>query len=249
MLAKNILEELGLNKSKADIYLAALEIGTGSAQQIANHARLPRTTVHEILQHLVALGLVGFVTKGRTRVYSAEPPEKLKVLLKEKEAKLEKALPELAALFNTVGVKPRVRFYEGEAGIKTVFEDTLSVSNKLLRAILSMKDLYEMPGKDYVNAYTRRRIEAGIKLRVVRSEGNEVEKVWPSSTKDSRELHYSPDGVVFPMTLYIYDNKIGVMSSKKENFGMIIESPDLYQTMKNMFDVMWQVTRVMKPVD
>ncbi|MBI5622129.1 helix-turn-helix domain-containing protein [Candidatus Falkowbacteria bacterium] len=249
MSTKNILEDLGLTKSKADVYLAALAVGSGSAQEIANRAGLPRTTTHEILQTLVGMSLIGFVTKGRTRIYSAEPPEKLKILLKEKEARLEKALPELSALFNTSGIRPRVRFYEGEDGIKTVFEDTLTVSNKLLRSILSMKDLYEMPGKDYVNAYTRRRIAAGIKLRVVRSEGKEVEKVWPASTRDSRDLHYAPDDMFFPMTVYIYDNKLGLISSKKENFGMIIESPDLYQTMKNMFEVMWQVTRVMKPVD
>lgn len=51
------------------------------------------------------------------------------------------------------------------------------------------------------------------------------------------------------MTVYLYDNKVGIIGTEKENFGMIIESLDFYQTQKNLFDVLWQVTRVGKRRD
>lgn len=249
MNIEKILAELGLTKSKGAVYLAALNVGTGSVQDIAKVAHLPRTTVHEILQHLSVLGLVGFITKGRTRIYNVQPPIKLKALLKEKERRLETVLPELALLFNTKGIRPRVRFYDGIEGIKTVFEDTLTVSNKLLLGILSMEDLYKIPGKDFMDYYVKERVGAEIKLRVIRSQAKEIEETWPSSGKENRELRYASEEMIFPMTIYLYDNKVGLIGTQKENFGMIIESSDFYQTMKNLFDVMWQVTRVSPKVD
>lgn len=249
MSINSILAELGLSKSKGAVYLASLETGTGSVVEIAKRARLPRTTVHEIMQQLLELGLVSFVTKGRAQIYTAEPPTKLKSLLKDKERKLESILPELTSMLSTSGVKPKVRFYEGVEGIKAVFEDTLTVNDKVLRAILSMADLYDTPGKIFMDHYTARRVAAGIKLNVIRSEAKEVEETWPASAKENRELHYAPKDMAFPMTMYLYDNKVGIIGTQKENFGMIIESADFFLTQKNLFEIIWQVTKVAKKID
>jgi len=249
MKIEKVLQELGLTKNKGVVYLAALNTGKGSALDIAKRAGLPRTTTHEILQHLIDLGLISYVLKGRKRIYNVEPPTKLKTLLHEKERILESALPELASLLNTTGIKPKVRFYEGVAGVKTVFEDTLTVSTKLLRGILSMEDLYKIPGKDFMGDYVKRRVDTGIKLKVIRSEQKEIETTWSLSTQENRELHYAPQDMIFPMTIYIYDKKVGIIATQKENFGMIIESEDFYTTFKNLFEVMWQVTRVGKNID
>lgn len=244
MQLESILKELGLNKNKGTVYMAALAVGYGTAQDVAKKARLPRTTVHEILQQLVGMGLVGFINKGeRKRFYNVEPPAKLRSLLKEKERLLETALPALFSLMNTKGMRPQVRFFEGSEGIKTVFEDTLTVRNKTLLGILSMEDLYHIPGKGYMDDYVQRRVGAGIHLRVIRSERKEVEETWPTSVKEHRELHYAPTDMIFPMTVYIYDNKVGIIGTEKETFGMIIESNEFSQTLRNMFETMWLMTK------
>ncbi|HLD20422.1 MAG TPA: hypothetical protein VJB93_04235, partial [Patescibacteria group bacterium] len=61
--------------------------------------------------------------------------------------------------------------------------------------------------------------------------------------------HYAPQDMIFPMTIYIYDKKVGIIATQKENFGMIIESEDFYTTLKNLFEIMWQVTRVGGKID
>lgn len=244
-----IFTELGLPKNKGVVYLAALEIGSGSVYHLAAKARLPRTTVHEILQQLASLGLVSFVVKGRTRIYTAEPPNKLKRILQEKEHLLESALPELNSHFHVSGRRPSVRMYEGVEGVKTVFEDTLTARNKILCGILSMADLYAIPGKKFMDAYIARRVKLGIKLRVIRSAIKEVEKTWSASHAELRDVRYAPQGMIFPTTMYLYDKKLVVIGTQKENFGMIIESEDLYTTQKNLFDVLWDVSQIAKKVD
>jgi sugar-specific transcriptional regulator TrmB len=249
MKIEQVLSSLGLTKNKGLVYLTLLQLGSGGAQEIANKANLPRTTVHEILQQLLVLGVVSYISHGRSRVYAAEPPDKLKYLLKDKERQLESVLPEMFSMFNTGGIKPKVRYYEGVVGIKTVFEDTLTVVNKTLCGILSMADLFKIPGKDFMTDYTNRRIKAGIKLKVIRSEINEVEETWPYSVRELRELHYANKEMIFPMTMYFYDNKVAIIGTEKENFGMIIESADFYKNQTNFFEVLWEVTRVAKRVD
>lgn len=249
MNIEKTLEEFGLEKSKGVVYLSTLAVGSGSAQDIARKAGLPRTTAHEVLQNLVALGLVSFVTKGRSRTYTAEHPEKLKKLLLEKEKKLEAILPELVSILNVTGTRPRVRFYEGVEGVKRVLEDTLTTRQLPLCSILSIADLYAMPGKVFMNHYVQRRIAAGIKLHVIRSEAKDVAETWPSSAREFRELHYASKDMLFPMTIYLYDNKVGIIGTERENFGMIIESQEFFETLKNLFEVLWQVTRVGKRKD
>lgn len=245
----NTLDDFGLTKNKGRVYLAVLEIGSGSIFEIAKKVNLPRTTVHEIMQNLLSLGLVTYITKGRTRIYSAEPPAKLKNILQEKERGIEKIMPELLSLINTSGKRPAVKMYEGIEGIKTVFNDTLAVRDKHLRGILSMEDLYKVPGKKFMDAYVEKRINAGIRLRVIRSEAKEVEETWPTSERETRTMHYAPEDMIFPMTIYIYDKKVALIGTEKENFGMIIESEDFNLTLKNFFEVMWQVSRLGKKVD
>ena len=249
MNLKTILAEVGLTKTKGEIYLAALGTGTATVQDIAAAANVPRTTAHEVLSQLNRMGVVSFVTKGRTQLYTAEPPTTLVRLLHEKEKNLQTALPEFLALYNTNGVQPRVRFYAGVAGIKTVLEDTLTVKNKTLRGILSMADLHRVPGKKFMEEYVARRVADGIHLAVIRSTQKETHETWPTSRRENRELRYAAQNLLFPMTVYLYDNKVGIIGTQQENFGMIIESSEMNLTLTNLFSVLWEVSRIAKRAD
>lgn len=243
MKNQSVLEEIGLTKSKAVVYMAALQVGTGSVQEIASVAKLPRTTTHEVVSQLLQMGLISYSNKGRKRTYSVENPERLLRLLKEKEEKVVEALPSLLSIFNTKGDRPTVRFFDGVEGVKTVFEDTLTVKDKVLRGIISMEDLYVTPGKEFMDSYVKRRIDSKIWLEVVRSRGKEVDSNWLSSGKELRELRYAPEKLVFPTTMYLYDNKIALIGTKKENFGMIIESSELFLTQQNLFQLLWSTSQ------
>lgn len=244
MKIERVLHNIGLSKNKGAVYLAVLEKGMGTAQEIAKLVGLPRTTVHEILQHLFSLGVVSMTNRKRAQIYVAEHPSTLERVLDEKKKAVAAVLPDLIARLHTKGTRPRIRIYEGIDGVKTIFEDTLAVRTKLLRSVLSMEDLFKIPGREYMMGYVRRRIAAGVRLRVIRSEQKEVEEVWPTSEKELRELHYAPHGMIFPMTTYLYDDKVSIIGTERENFGMMIESKEFYQTMENLFELCWKMTPV-----
>ena len=239
----------GARWEKAQVYLAALQLGTSSAQEIAKKAGFKRPTATEILEGLVERGLVSFMAEKRTRLFTVEPPQKLITLLEEQQRQAKTIIPQLEAMYGKAWHRPRVQFYEGVEGIKSVYEDTLTASTNELRGILSMQDLYQIPGKAYMDDYVARRIDAGISLKVIRSEAKEVELAWPASHQQKRELHFAPQGMDFSMTVYLYDGKVALIGTEKEKFGLIIHSEDFYQTQLHLFETLWQVTKVAKHID
>lgn len=90
--------------------------------------------------------------------------------------------------------------------------------------------------------YVKRRVEKGYILNVIRSKPKEVAPDWPSGPAENRDLRYPPENMVFDMTTYIYDNKVGLISTEKENFGLIIESEEFSKTMKYLFEALWQIS-------
>jgi sugar-specific transcriptional regulator TrmB len=232
------LEQIGVTGRRAKFYLAALELGEAPVHAVARKAGLQRTTAYDVLARLTEEKLVTSVQK-RGKVYvAAEDPRRLLRLFDERQQALATILPELQSLYNRSGIKPKIRYYEGREGLATVFADTLECHSKQLSAILSMADLREAPGNE--EEYIAERVRRGIQLRVIRSPAKELgDDLWPTSAAELRELRYAPRGTIFSMTTWIYDDKVSMISSSRENFGMIIESAEFSQTMTNLFTVLW----------
>lgn len=134
-----------------------------------------------------------------------------------------------------VGLGPR-------DGIRTVLDGTLACRSKELLGILSMGDLFNVPGRAAMEDLVRRRIAGGVRLKVLRSRERDVGDIWPTRAADLRELRYVPPGIVFTMTMYVYDDKVAIISSRRENFGMTIESQELAETQRNLFMVLWHAS-------
>ncbi len=238
------LQQFGLEGKKAKIYIAALELGTAKAFDIAKKAKVERPTAYDILTKLTEDGLIGSYQKKGVKYFIAEDPEKIQKNYLEKQRSFEQILPELKSVYNSLHTKPKIKYYEGISGVKTIFEDTLTSKNKTLRSIFSVVDLFQVPGKEYIEGYVKRRIDAGFKIEVIRSQQKNVQGYWPSTDPEERRtLRFAPSHMVFDMTTYLYDNKVGLISSKKENFGILIESEEFSQTMNHLFDALWQVSK------
>ncbi len=236
------LEEIGLDNRSQRTYLALMELGVASVQTLAKQAGLERTGVYGILRALAELGLVSESTLGKKRAFTAESPLKLLAIQRRRTDALTAVMPELQSHWNTTDLRPKQRLYEGAEGMRTVLEDTLTVRSKELLGILSAKDLFHAVGERWFEGYTKKRIDTGLKLRVVRSKEREVGKRWPSGKQFNRELRWSPESLVFTTTIYVYDNKVAILSTKRENFGLIIESDEYAQTQRLLFEALWQLS-------
>ncbi len=247
-MLERTLVELGLHDTEARFYLAALELGAAPIREVAAKAGISRTNAYDVLSRLEAQGLVASEEGGaRNMRVIAASPDRLAEVFENRRRRLEGILPDLRSLHVGGTGRPRVRYYEGLAGIQSVLEDTLLSRSKELMGILSMRDLYEVPGRAWMDQLVRRRIEAGVFLRVVRSRSSDIHGHWRDSAKDLRELRFAPGGFDTTMTTYIYDDTVAIISSRRENFAMTIESAEFAALQRQLFEALWRASLASVP--
>ena len=89
------LENLGLSQREISTYLALLKLGSASIRDIAAQTGINRGTTYETLKDLAGKGVVSYFPKGKRRIFSAEPPEKLLELAEEKRQSLDATIEEM----------------------------------------------------------------------------------------------------------------------------------------------------------
>jgi sugar-specific transcriptional regulator TrmB len=114
------LTQLGLSDKEITIYVAVLEAGKLSAQQIASTTNINRTTVYSVLKELIKKNLIIEDITETTRYYSPENIDNLreiykkeeKVVLQKKEI-IESLVKELEVLPKSKNYSvPKIRFIE-----------------------------------------------------------------------------------------------------------------------------------------
>ena len=237
------LEIVGLSSNEVAVYIALLELGRGTVSQISRKALLNRTTGYDVLNRLVIKKLVSISGREPKQEYVAESPDQIENLilteLEKRQQELDSArqiIPELKSMHNVAG-RPQIRFYEGTEGLRQVYEDTLS-SHEPIRAYASVDDVHKaLPG--YFPEYYKRRAKKLIPIRAIFTdtvEGRELAKHDEEEIRDSAFVSAEKYG--FHPEINIYDNKI-MIASWREKLGIIIESGEIADAMKKIYELAW----------
>ena len=244
MISKNKLTELGFSEKEAGVYLASLELGPATTAEISKTAGINRTTGYDILESLIANGLVNPIGKTKVQKYVAENPDKVIVYLenkiKDSQEKLKKAydlLPELFSVFNEKE-KPKVKYYEGVAQIKEVFEDTLTAEKEIVGYAVGT-DAFTSVGEEYLRDYFKRRVAKNIRVRVIAPDDPDTLTVIAKDKEELRESLVVPrDKFYFTTETNIYNNKVLIVSWK-EKFAVLVESKEIADAQKKVFELAW----------
>jgi HTH-type transcriptional regulator, sugar sensing transcriptional regulator len=235
------LQTLGLNEKEAKIYLASLELGLTSIQDIAKKAKVKRSTVYEIMENLIKQNLITIIPKGKKRYFLAAEPAKLAELINQKQKVLTKMMPELEALSKVSPIKPKIRFYEGEEGIKAVYADTIKDAKEIL-AFVSVASAYKSKVIDYLTKqYVLQRSEKKIMAKVIAPDSPLSQKYKKRDKQEYRQTKLiSEKDYPFSIEINIYGNKIAFMSyNENELMGVIIESKEIAKTMRSIHRFFW----------
>lgn len=233
-----ILESLGLSDKEAKIYLANLEIGSSPVSQIALKAKINRVTTYDILEKLIKKGLINFIVKRKIKFFSATDPELMVNEFKKRAEELNKALPDLKRLHGETA-HPRVRYYEGLEGIKSIYADTLTSKTEILNYCNS-KEIRAF-WQNYDNEYVQERVKHGIYLKGIAPEDEYGHQVQNQDSTNNREIRLvSKEKFDFTNEINIYDDKVAIISFKDELIGMIIESHEIAETQRAIFKMVWE---------
>ncbi len=240
---RNILQGIGLTKEQVEVYLAGLELGEASVQNLAKKANIKRPTTYLILDELKAKGLFSQVLKGKKRYFLAEDPEKLFTSIKQKETQLKQIMPELRSLFNIDTEKPKIRYYEGINGALSVYDDILaSISNNSeILSYTGIAGLYKDFPKDFAKNFFNRRVQRQISTRIIAIDSEESREWQKHAPYEMRDIVLVPeDQSPFFGDTEIYGNKVALISYKENFMAVVIESKEIATMQRFIFELAWK---------
>lgn len=235
---QNTLTELGLSSDEVKVYLAALELGEATMQELSTKSGVPRTSIYNFIKGMVKKRLIATSKRRRRTVYSAVHPNILLELEKGRMAELQRLLPELLAVQNNSKIKPRVTFYEDITGIKEILFDMIA-EGKEVNAWSDYDAMADSFGDYYFDVFPAERAKKKIVSRNIVSD---TPKAREFAKKDSRYLRETKfiQSKNLKTEINIYGNKVALNSyGSNPPFALLIEDKNIATTLRAIWEHQW----------
>lgn len=255
MNIQKLLRLFNLRDIETKLYEELFWGGMLSASEIAKRVGISRTSVYDLLERLIEVGLITEALQGGTKKFSIQRPEKVQLLITEKEKELSEAKLEAKELSqnydrNRIFIKPRLQLFEGRAELQQMMKDLLLYRDITVRAYWPIKKMLALLSAEFLINFHKERASRNITLRVI----------WPSTQLSAlktnqflntnlelkREARIAPHDIDFSLGYSIYNNTVRFISSSNENFGFLIESFELAEMMKTQYDILWDNSKPSK---
>ena len=238
------LKKIGLKEKEAKVYLSLLELGPSSLTAIAQNLQMNRTSLYDVLAGLEEKQLLIVSVSGKRKVYAAETPEKLKILLKERLASINDLLPELLSITQKGKVKPTLKYLEGIEGIKSAFLDSLQAKSKTIIGFSGVEALTvenKALLRFWEKEYMPKRKKKGVKVQLIMPDSKMGKYMKENDERDLRESRLLPaSSYDFSSEIYVWDDVLAFTSySQGEEFALQIESKPIADTVRMIFRIVW----------
>lgn len=241
MHIQTVLHQLGYPMSQVKIYLACLRMGEGTIADVAEQVKMPRTTVTELVAEMHKQGLMNYYTKKNRKFWVAENPDKLMVMVKEREAGLKAVLPQLHAMMFESGVaKPSIRLYIGMKEVQSMLDDMIETQHHMM-AVVSWDDWKEFFDEEYVDGLIERRRSHFLHMRLITPKSELALALKSRDGEELRQTKFLPEHITLRHTsTFIYDSKVTLLSlNRKQPTGILIQDPDVVHGQTIYFESLW----------
>jgi sugar-specific transcriptional regulator TrmB len=235
------LKSLGLSDSESSIYLTALQNGPQTIQTLARLTAYSRVTIYEHVDSLMNRGLISTVEKGKKRFFAAEPPERVISFAENQVSQLQSTLKEMVSSIQELkliqsGDKPVVKMFEWKDAAKTIRDDVLNTNPSILYEFGNIDAVVDFIGDrksfvDYYNELEKRKIKR--KLIFL---SKEKEPVRRGGFEEIISIKNEDD---FFGDIFVYGNKISLITMKGEQIVVVVESKILSDTFVRFFELLW----------
>lgn len=242
MNPEETLKDLGLGEKEAHIYLALLELGESAVSLIAKRSGIKRPTAYIILNSLEEKGFVSRAMRGKKMFFLPQHPQKLKTEAEIRLRELGDVLPQLEALFHKKEGKPRVVMFEGKDRLDHAFDEFFVVRGEVvvMGTLKLSQEAFPRTFKkaDYVT------FSPEFHLRELTDKSEEGRAYAQRVRKPYREIRFLKEEMLpFEADISVFGNKTLITSVKKEFFTISIESEEISNAFRKIFEVMWVASK------
>lgn len=236
------LAAAGLTATEAKCYTVLLEKKDWKPANLAKYVNETRTNCYKILDKLVEYKLAERFDKDKKLHYQATNPTQLLELARnhrinreKSEKELEQGAQELIQSYFETHEKPGVRYFQGEAELKDIYFDQIKTNQPIyiIRPDYNM-DLYDF---EYMSEIRHMARKAGIQRYAITPDRDKAPKNYKESDPYMiLDRTWLPAGdYTAPVEWNAYGDKLAVMSFGNEAIGMIIESPQIAESFRQLY--------------
>ncbi|MFC1633001.1 TrmB family transcriptional regulator [Patescibacteria group bacterium] len=241
------LKRYGLSDKEARVYLATLELGETTVQQISQKSGVNRATTYVVLETLKEKKLTDEVQSGKKRFVVALPPDKLqeavtkrKEEIKEQRKNLIQMMPELRKEMAGAAARPKVKMYEGKEGLIAIHQDFLiSGPDEILR-IMPETYYFDQIGS-YRETFQKESAIRKLKFRVISTtkSATSIGKVEKQDNGLMQILSMSAKDFPLEGGMDIYGNRTVFYSLEEQATGVVVEDQQIADTYRSIFELAW----------
>ncbi len=239
---QKLLRSLGLSDSEAQVYLASLDLGAASVQDLAKKAGVSRVTTYAVIEHLMARNLMSSVEKGKKTLFMAESPERLVAVMTTRLQEMKATLNEVEDSIHELklvqrGTKPVVRMFEGEEAFRAVFEDMVTTRPEEIDEFGNLDEVRKHVPKELSIKHLDKTLK-NTKRRLIYTTARLED---PSTESRSFTTFLSQKNYPCLGDVVIYGkNKVALSSLGPKPVSVIIESEVITEMMRSLFSLAWK---------
>ena len=239
MQTQKVIEGLGYTPNEAKVYLAMLGLGECHVSDIAGKLKMPPSSVQVVVDKLHKNGLVNFYVRKRYKYWVAENPTRLLARLRERQDEVQAILPQLERMRLREQGKPRVKIFEDVNEIRLLYDDMLETKQHIL-GIIPWDDWTRLLGVGFMEDFIENRMRHFLKMRLLTPKTPLTAGLRSRDAKELRETRYVPADTQINTTTLIYGDKVAIVSlNKKLPTAVLIEDPDIRETLAIFFEQLW----------
>ncbi len=242
------LEDAGLTKSEAKVYLALLELGASTTGPLVTLSKTADSKIYVVLEKLVNKGMASSFKQGGVRFFKAAPPNQILGYLKEKKTTIESqeqrmlsVLPMLNALSDSHEEEKEAIVYRGPKGVKTAFSNVVdSLGPGETVCVMGVHSFGNNLKRIEIN-FHKNLSEKGVNVRfLVNRDATQIADEFLKYKSTKIRLI---DENIFTLAIFlIYKNKV-IISLADDMIMFMIKSQKTKDSFQSYFEKIWKISR------
>lgn len=244
MTSKEIIElqEIGLTKGEAKVYVSLSELGSSTVGPIVKKSGVAYSKIYDVLNRLIGKGIVSYIIKNKTKYFQAASPSNLVEYLNKKEREISvqkesllKIIPDIEKL-QEIKSQQEAEVFLGKRGLRTAYEKlykSISKKDEILFFYIHNEKYGEESNLFYQSISD---ISKNINNRGICNK--EYKKSW--FAKKSRHLTMKFSNTPIPGNIDIVGDKVLIVTWSEVVFSVLIHSQSLADSLRNYFNEMWK---------
>ena len=236
-----ILQNLGLEEKEVKIYLALLELGRGTVQEVAQKSGVKRTNIYNFIGPLKTKRIVSEIIDKDRVILIPESPDVLVRRAEDNLNNIKNVLPEILSIYNTPASKPKVHFYEGIDGMKRAYEDILD-TGETVYGFSDYEKMFEAIEHEWLLNFPYRRKDKKIFFYSITKDGPKGKNFKRMDKEHFRETKLT-NNLQLDTEINIYGNKVSIHSFRRPYSAVIIENRAIAMSMKSIWQGWWNTLK------